>query len=664
MNSDPASQSMRVIRWPSPLWVLFLLLFLTGPVWGMLDEKNSSPDGKSQWTVPTDKGPDKEVPGFLYNLGPTGARAILNKRSFVVKYVFPGTPAAGKLQLDDEISGVNDNPFSTDHQFGNDYGMRSRMGLEGPILEFANAIESCEGGDGILHVSVIRNGEKKKISITLGKVGRFADNFPSQCEKSRQLASNAIRYILQNPEQYMQAECNTKATVGLALIAAKRLDEARKLARSWNRVPTGDIWTWPVSYQCIFLCEYYLASGDAEVLETIRNLVPILYAAQVMDPEKYKDRVHSGQPVGKDYLEGGLGHRVQIDGYGTMNITTVLALLAWELAEECGIKVNRKHMDLAYECVRKNTHKSGYMGYRFADGAYSPVGRQGLSILVHRLAGDPSLDEYIQRVASGMAASKNRMNDAHADAVLGVFWGLLGIQRSGDSTATRQVLDYNRTLINMMRTHDGSFVALPGRNVYESAYYRSSRMQLTAAMALILTADQSRLRMLSDPKKGTAKQGAEGKPVAAGGVGASQEKVGNRAADSSPSAKPSVSPEVLAQWQSRRVKKLDALAKAGQKIKLDLGDRQGYVVSGANETALIVRTQGNDMQMPWKMLSMGYRAALAKSAATDTDMEALLIAAVFHLANDESSVADLLFAKAAALDAEAVRKIKAELMPR
>ena len=37
------------------------------------------PDNQGRWTKPTEKGPDKEVPGFLVNLGPTGARAILKE---------------------------------------------------------------------------------------------------------------------------------------------------------------------------------------------------------------------------------------------------------------------------------------------------------------------------------------------------------------------------------------------------------------------------------------------------------------------------------------------------------------------------------------------------------------------------------------------------------
>jgi hypothetical protein len=118
------------------------------------------------------------------------------------------------------------------------------------------------------------------------------------------------------------------------------------------------------------------------------------------------------------------------------------------------------------------------------------------------------------------------------------------------------------------------------------------------------------------------------------------------------------------QWQGRFVKKLDALGKAGRKLKLDLGDQQEYLVHGANETTLIVSAQGNDLPMPWRMLSPGCRAALAKDAATEDDVEALLIAAVLHLAVGRSEEAEMLFAKAAVKDADAVKVAKAELKPR
>ncbi|MCF7955957.1 MAG: hypothetical protein K9M75_09170 [Phycisphaerae bacterium] len=45
-------------------------------------------DNRGRWETPTKSGPDKDVPGYLINLGPTGARAILESKSFIVKYIF------------------------------------------------------------------------------------------------------------------------------------------------------------------------------------------------------------------------------------------------------------------------------------------------------------------------------------------------------------------------------------------------------------------------------------------------------------------------------------------------------------------------------------------------------------------------------------------------
>ena len=135
------------------------------------------------------------------------------------------------------------------------------------------------------------------------------------------------------------------------------------------------------------------------------------------------------------------------------------------------------------------------------------------------------------------------------------------------------------------------------------------------------------------------------------------------AAPAAAPARAAVSPEALGVWQQRFVKKLDALGKAGQKVKLDLGDRQEYLVRSANEQSLIVGANGNDLPMPWRMLSAGCRAALAKDAAADDDVEALLIAAVFHLAIGRSDEAETLFARAALKDAAAVKVAKAELAP-
>ena len=454
----------------------------------------ADPTNNGNWEKPTESGPDKEVPGYLVNLGPTGARAILKERSFVVKYVFRNSPAARYLTIDDEITGANGKPFGK-HVFGKCYGIKSTEGIEGPLMDFGNAIEDSEGDSGILTLTVLRKGKEKKVKIRLGKTGRFSETWPAKCRKSDRLLLGALRYLLTSKELY-RGQCHTKATAGLAFLSQGRIKEARKLALSWNKVPSGDVWSWPVSYQCIFLCEYHLRTRDRKVLKTISELTKILYKGQIVNPADYSSRMHGGEPQGKNFLKGGLGHRIEIDGYGTMTITTLLAMMAWELAEDCGVKVDRERVEMAYECVRTHTHKSGYMGYRFGGGAYSPVGRQGLSILVHKLSeASADTDDYVKLVTGGLVNARNRVNDGHGDNVLSLFWALLGIQASGDAEAARQVLDYNKPLVNLSRTHDGSFVALPCRNTGDKGYYMSSRLHPTAAMILILGMDKPQLRL-------------------------------------------------------------------------------------------------------------------------------------------------------------------------
>ena len=459
----------------------------------------SDRDNLGQWDKPTKIGPDKECPGFLVNLGPTGARAILKETSFVVKYVFAKSPADGQLRIDDEITGANGKPF-TKHTFGKFYGMEPGAGYEGPIMDMGKAIEDSEGKDGTLTLDVIRGGQPAKVDIKLEAIGRFSDTFPKDCPKSEKLTARAMDYLLNHPEERCGI-VHEKGMLGLAMLAQGKTEEAETLAMAWNKPPGEKEWTWYPSYQAIFLSEYFLQTGDKRVLPTIEENCKRLYLSQVIDPELYKDAMHGGQPQAKNFLKGGNGHGARIAGYGTMTISTLMAMLSWELAEDCGVKIQDFNRDLAYDCIHTNTNETGYMGYRFATGAYTPVGRQGLAIIVHKVAGRPETDEYVSRVTGGMAHSKTRLNDGHGDNALAWGWALLGIQLSGNAAATREVFDYNKAFINMARTHDGAFVIQPGRNLHEKAYYMSPRIHPTAAMVLALGTDKARLRIQGGHEK-------------------------------------------------------------------------------------------------------------------------------------------------------------------
>ncbi len=102
--------------------MLLACLGLTSSALAIKDETN-----QGRWEKPCEKGPDKVVPGFLVNMGPTGSRGILTKNSLIVKFIFPDTPATGVLKIDDEVVGANGKMFA-EHTFGRKY-----HGIEGPI---------------------------------------------------------------------------------------------------------------------------------------------------------------------------------------------------------------------------------------------------------------------------------------------------------------------------------------------------------------------------------------------------------------------------------------------------------------------------------------------------------------------------------------------------
>ncbi|PQJ27613.1 DUF6288 domain-containing protein [Rubritalea profundi] len=267
--------------------------------------------------------------------------------------------------------------------------------------------------------------------------------------------------------------------------------------RTWNTIPSPGAWVWPTAYQCILLSEYYLQTKDKSVLPTIQGIVDTLQGGQVADMAYYSERTHGKMGnVGNKFRTGGFGHITIVEGYGTMTITTALAVTALELAKDTGADVAQEKIDLARDYLRKSTTDGGYIGYHTKQGGYAAAGRQGLAIISHMLGEYSKENErYIKRVIRGLNDSVLHLNDAHADSVLGVCWGLLGANASGNEKALRDMMDYNKAWFNMARCHDGSFVALPGRDRGDKGYYTSSRLHLTGTMALVLNMQNSKLKI-------------------------------------------------------------------------------------------------------------------------------------------------------------------------
>ncbi len=465
-------------------------------------------DNQGRWEKRVESGPDREVPGFLVNLGPTGARAVLTEKTFVVRYVFKSSPADGRLRLNDVVTGVAGRPFSS-HTFGGE-----PHGYEGPILDLGEAIERAEGKDGRLVLNILRGSETLEVAVPLEAIGTFSATFPAQCRKSELLRSRALKYLADHPEA-AGGPAHARSMAILAMLTSGDSAQesiGKRWALAWNDIPGPGTWSWGVSYQLITLAEYHLLTGDPAVLPTIKALANLLredqYDGRIVvwaaKPNEDPAAIDAAQQL---YL-GGFGHAPYVsgvgkNGYGPMQYTTILAVIAWQLAERCGVKADPKGLRNALEFIHRGTNEAGYLAYggeftlnnglidsaawKKSTSGTNYVGRAGASLIAHSLSPEfPDSAKYAEKNKGYLKKAYKSLPDGHACSVLGFAWGLLGAAASEDDAVVRTMFDYHKAWFNMMRCHDGSFVVQPGRDYADGGYYISSRYNPTAVMALVL----------------------------------------------------------------------------------------------------------------------------------------------------------------------------------
>ena len=470
-------------------------------------------DNQGRWNKPTVHNlPDKEVPGFLVNLGPTGARAILTENTFIVKYIFKDSPAVYSLKLDDVITGAFGKPFSK-HTFGG-----SPHGYEGPIMDLGNAIETAEGKDGKLVLNILRGAAKLDVTINLEPIGTFSDTFPLNCKKSEIVRAKALKYLAEYPDVKNVWQSHAKMAVTLALLTSddpKQFATGKSMALSWTGSPNDGTWTWDLSHQLITLSEYYILTKDEKVLPAIKTVVGYLekaqYSGKILVWGSSGDKALEKQDYTKvdaaqQLYDGGFGHAPYVsgvgkNGYGPMQYTTILAVIAWQEAGRCGVNANPDSIKRAIDFIHRGTNAAGYVAYggeftlnaglvdpiawKKSTGGDNYVGRAGASLIAHQLS--PEFAESKDNIESNkkyLAKAFKSIPDGHADANLGIIWGIMGSAASGEDKVLRKMLDYHKAYFNMMRCFDGSFVLLPGRDYADDGYYMASRYHPTATMAL------------------------------------------------------------------------------------------------------------------------------------------------------------------------------------
>ena len=222
--------------------------------------------------------------GFFINLGPTGIRAQIvtdKPNQFLVKFVFQDSlsPAKGKIKIGDVIVGANGKDFSS-HIFGR---RGNRKGWGGPVMDLSVAIEDSQGKDGKLILKVWPGGDSKKqtnVEIQLKVLGRFAQNYPYDCERSekmaKQLCDNIADYYNKNGK-FGRIHVHSHAVLALMANGYKEHEKIVKkvvsgyASKSYDPYAGGFV-TWSWGFDGILMGEYTNLYKDKSLKKAMESL--------------------------------------------------------------------------------------------------------------------------------------------------------------------------------------------------------------------------------------------------------------------------------------------------------------------------------------------------------------------------------------------------------
>ena len=340
------------------------------------------------------------------------------------------------MAVDDVILGVGGRLFTDD----------ARKGIAVGIQEAEK-----ESGRGVLRLTRWRAGKIEEVELKMRVMGTYAATAPYDCAKSKRIFEEASVALAKEPLTVSWHG----AISGLGLLATGNPDYlpkveefARKLVPSTLKLNERGLGAWEGGYRAIFLCEYYLATGDKEVLPAIRALTISLARGQSM----YGTFGHGYSaltPEGK--LHG------SIPPYGPVNQAGLPANLGILLGKKCG--VNDPEVDAAVDRASK------FFGY-FAEkgtipyGEHEPYpyhdnnGKSAISAMFFGLQSDRVKEaQFFTKMA--VAGYKNR-ECGHTGQGFSYLWGALGANGGGPRAAAAFFKEASWHF-DLVRRSDGTF---------------------------------------------------------------------------------------------------------------------------------------------------------------------------------------------------------------
>jgi hypothetical protein len=440
----------------SCLATFLAVLLLVGPL-GF-----AAPKPKGALIDLTKSKPDKT--NNDYNLGPTGALGWMyvesgmteEARQILITKVEKGSPADGKLEVGDVILGVFGQPFTTD--------ARRTFGL---------AIGRAEAADGVLPLTVWRSNKTETVILQLQVMGAYSETSPYNCPKAAKILEQGLAVIAKNIGKDARFHINE-----LALLASGKpeyLDLVRKRAQEvaagtpdgealWSKSNHGGMHAWGHGYSNLFLCEYYLATGDKSVLPAIRSYTTTIARGQ----GHFGTWGHGYVPPTKDGKLHG-----PVPPYGPVNASGLPCFVSIILALKCGLE----DPELLPAIDRANQFFGYYSGkgsIPYGEHRPGPVhddnGKSSMTAVAFTLEGRKPEAQFFAKMVT---ASYESREWGHTGNGFSYLWGPIAANCGGPK-AMAAFMKELRWYYDLARRWDGAFVNVGTGGGTSSAYYAIS----------------------------------------------------------------------------------------------------------------------------------------------------------------------------------------------
>jgi hypothetical protein len=377
-------------------------------------------------------------------LGPVGIRVGPFGPNMAVRDVLIGSPAEGKLMVGDVIYSAN----------GKMLGNETEHVMSAAITQS----ETAQAG-GRLTLGVRRGKQNIGVNLTLEVMGTYSPTAPFNCLKTEKIVADLESWLVKRggaAENFLSSDT-------LFLLGADNPEYQGLVRRQiYNNLldskPGNN--NWYLGYNSMLMAEYYLATGD-------RNVLPAL--------KRYTDKIESQQIRPEDAkgltgrIGGWYGKNREFRMYPAMPPAAAACMLGLHLAREAGVEVNEDAYQRGLEYFRKKGAPVGLIIYgnawrdrpqpiNPAEMLSGTIGSDNGKISVAGVLFDLVGEESTAHICSLISTySYNHTYPGHGGNFWNNFWTPLGANVHS-TEAFLHFMEGHRWYRELNRMYDGSLI--------------------------------------------------------------------------------------------------------------------------------------------------------------------------------------------------------------